>query len=173
MSMKVLLQATRDFMKSQMGLTDFACDLRPGGRPPAIMGEQYISLDEGNTNSRPFQDFLEEEYAINVWVTRRTGIMPNDARQAIYEAQASGLNDVCGRVRAIVHRSYDLIDLGNLATAGGNKFLLPLFYNGTSEPLVTGADWAFSEHDEHGFIVKQLRFGGCKMVQYIGSIQAE
>lgn len=166
MSMAALLTGTRDWLRSELSYSDNNCDVRPGGKPPASMGQFYVSLEDSGVGSREKLQHLEEIYSITVYVTRRTGEQPRDRTQAIYLAATTGLDARCRAILTKIHRNFDLMtSINELITDDGDLFQLPLFYQGVAGPQFMGPDWAASVNDTDSFLVKALRFGGALRVQ--------
>lgn len=167
MSHAALLQAVNTHLRTTLTLPNQACDVREGGRPPASMGEFYYGIDEAGTTSNT-QEYLREEFQIEVTVTIRTGKHPTDRQAAMYLTATTGMEARCRPVIAAIHRNYALMVAANaLITGSVNKFQRPLFFRGSDKSQHKGADWAHGKDGQDNFLVRRLRFGGALRIQDI------
>lgn len=164
-----LLQAARDRLRTVVPLADKLCDLQPGGRPPARMGEYYISLDEARIQAGE-KTHLREVYTINVWITKRTGKYPRDKWSEIYLQNATGLGALERKIIAAIHGRQEVRvaanTLGGLPTAGtGDIFQQPLWYTGRGATAPANAEWTGGDPENDAFLVRTLPFTGGLRVQ--------
>lgn len=169
MSMEVLLEATRDYLRTTASLSNERCDIQPGGRPPARMGETYVSIDEGPIQSTE-KSSLREIYTVRVWITKRTGKYPADRRSNVYLDNIAGLGKLERLVIRTIHGAQALRvaanTLGGFPHANaGDIFQQPLWYTGRGPSSYVGAEWIGGEGENDTFLVRQLTFQGALRVQ--------
>lgn len=174
MSIAYLLQAARDRLRTVVPLSNDRCNLQPGGRPPARMGEFYVSLDEGRVQGSD-RTHLKEIYTINIWITKRTGKYPPDKYAEVYLANAVGLDAIERKIIAALHGVQAVRvaanTLGSLPGAGtGDIFQQPLWYTGRGATAPAGAEWNGGEGENNTFLVRLLQFTGGLRVQALDVI---
>lgn len=164
MSMSALVEAVRNHLREQMSLTCAECDIAPDGHPPGNAGSEFIAVDEGEATNAAREN-LQEEYEINVWVCRKSGVFPANKRGDMrlksepYLAGMVSLDERCRQVIVALHANHavtkaasELLSAPN--TELGSPFQGCLIYRSTSR--------AVSIDSESGgaWVARQLRFRG-------------
>lgn len=174
MSIEYLLVAARDRLRLTVSLPGTArpeayIGLQPEGRPPATMGDFYVALDEAGVQSTE-KVSLRELFAVQVYITKRTGRHAADKFDSLYLELTKGLRDLERQVLTALHNNQTVRAMAN-ALAGvpqesqGDAYLQPLFYTGRSRSQFHGAEWIGTTGDNHAFIVRILNFSGGLRVQ--------
>lgn len=169
MSIAAMLIAARDALRAVDGFSNERCDIQPGGRPPARMGEFYIALDEGSIQSTE-KSSLREVFTIVVWISKRTGKYPRDQYGKIYTANAIGMDAIERKVIRAIHGQQAVRVAANTLLGAphanaGDIFQQPLWYTGRGPTQFRGADWSGGSDESDTFLVRQLTFAGAVRVQ--------
>lgn len=171
---EALLEATRDRLIDQLALSNFEVGIQPDGRPPAVMGEFYISLDEQNIQSSEM-GFLQERYAISIWFTLRAGIYANDRKDEPYLLQSKLLTAWERKIIKAIHGRQEIRQSANLLLAeygatGSGEFSFPLYYGGRTKTRTPG-EWILGETaDPSPCMVRELAFNGGLRTQNLDTI---
>ncbi len=155
MSMAALLLATRDRIRSVLGLDASHCEVtQASGRPPAVQGEYFISVHWGAWSFLPAEG-LAEKFSVAVTVTCRVGAVPQDRVGTDLEAVAgTGLDALCRKVlcACFLDKGGDAVLNGANAYLGTgvNGFVVPAVeFSVDGQPTERGPDW-FSGGDYEG-----------------------
>ena len=174
--------------KSQggLGLTEAECDLRPDGEPPAIAGERYVAIHEGEWTATD-EECLHEYYGVDVTVTFRAGRVPDDRAGTALMGGPTGrsLARLCRQIVALVHkdpgprsdtdsqeyaivaRANALIDRENDGVAS-NGIQVPLRLGSADHTQWVGPDWFKSPTESrHSGLARTLHFVGAERWQKI------
>lgn len=181
MSMALLLEGVRDYLRSQNELPNGdqwgrqQVGIQFKSMPPATAGQFFLSLDDGGVDapSNPSY-YLKEIYTITIGVWRRMGTTPANRRgqqllaDDIYRDQITTLEDL-ERIaikqlheKPVVTQSVN-DQFGLPSEALGDRFQGRLYYTGRSTNETTGLPDSPSEV----FIGRKLRFRGMLRVQRI------
>lgn len=173
MSMDAILEATASQIRTELNITIDDCDVRPEGRPPAVMGDFYVGVDEASVRAGD-KALLHELLAIEITLTLRTGQVPNDRLADIYRDTRKQLGELERKVikavdarREVTAAADKILDIfgpvdGSLVPTGanGDRFQLPLYYMGRGRSLPKTGEWAGSTDDNATFYIRTLNFGG-------------
>ncbi len=179
--MENLLIAARNHLRANMTIPSGQGDarsyigLQPEGRPPAMMGEWYIALDEASVSNKG-SDHLDEQFAIEVVITKRTGKQPRDRFEGLYTEVATGLRALERQVIRLLHCNQDVRQLANSmaslpSATGGDAYNRPLFYRGRGRTEFHGAEWIGAASGDHAFAVRRLPFVGGDRIQDLDIMQ--
>jgi hypothetical protein len=179
-SMAALLLATRDQLRSRIGLRPAECDVTEGGRPIASAGERFVAVSEGGWSSNS-DESLDESFGVAVTVTVKCGRIPDDrlGPGLIAEmAAGKGLLRLAEWVRACVHSNYDILNAANaLIGTGANGFVEPLRLAGPGRLRAVGPAWfsaaADADSDAPDGLVLELRFHRARRVQGVENLLVE
>lgn len=147
MSMAALIQATVTHLRATLSLPAEQCDAAPGGRPPAMAGERFVAVSEGEWQSNSYES-LDEYYGVEVTISARTEVFPWDRRGELLTSLAakSGVPRLGEWVRAAVHSNYDLMNAANsLIGSNANGFMEPLRLSGPGRLRPVQPDWFQAE----------------------------
>lgn len=172
MSKLALLRAVRDHLRGTLNIKQDACTITPpGGSPPPHMGRFHVSVHEG-TDRISAEAYLHEEMAVDVTITIRTGEIPRDRFESVYESQAGAMEELERKVLTAIHDNQD-IRIAACANANlpnseyGDIFQTPLWAKSRGPLTPRFADWAgdVSEGNESTFITRTINFGECTRIQ--------
>lgn len=169
MSMRALLTATRNRIRTALSLTERNCEIMPDGQPPAFSGELYIAVHPGDFYNDSLTS-LDETYSVYVTITRRADYSPHDRLGTQLLTHLDGLYGRAEAVRAIVHMDYSIINAANSIIGPlRNGFVEPLSFQNCTYLGVKGPDWFNAEgsDDTPTGLAVQLTFGGARRVQVI------
>lgn len=156
-------------------LTQLNCDWQPDGKPPPAAAAMYIAVDEDGTISKgdAAQGELQEVYRINVFVSVRSGQMPNDQRADIMRRASQPLTRMERQIVNAIHGSQVLRAAAvALLDAGDAIFTNPLYYAGRAKTEIKDSSWSSEgdNTDASGWVVRKLPFIGMRRTYYIGSV---
>lgn len=167
MSRKALLLAVRDELWEQFGWTQKECQVAFNGQPPPRAGKVFVAVHRGPRQS--VSDLsLEEDYTVYVTVTARVNEPYDRIGTDLMEKATEGVDDLCDRIRALLHMKDTVLDRANEALGVTvNGFCEPLMFLGDEEPQLVGGAWFHADPaaTEIGVAVR-LRFGKAKRIQY-------
>ncbi|MGE3410126.1 MAG: hypothetical protein AB7I37_25305 [Pirellulales bacterium] len=193
MSIEALLEAAETRLIEQLGFAEGEVSIAPDGKPPAKMGERFVSLDENSIQSTE-RASLKENYAITVYITIRTGKLPADNRKKAYLSHLKALTGIERAVIKALHgrqevrlAACNLLGISNEAmqaedqedrdnapggdASRGHPFTIPLYYTGRQRTN-TRADWILgSEASPAPCMVRELQFAGGLRLQSLDTIQ--
>lgn len=176
MAMGAILKAARDAIRTATSKDFKFVGVRPEGRPPATTSPWYIGLDENRVDNAA-QTCLKEQFAIDVVITTRTGIAPDDRSDELYLNSLFGLDPLERIVLAALHGTQAVRLAANAflaaaALANYYTFITPLYYTGRAKSAPRGPDWIDDETDtESTFMTRTLTFAGGIRPQALGNIQ--
>ena len=175
MSMAMLLEGTRDYLREQMPLTAHECDVQFQSIPPAVAGQFYVTLDDAGVASGPDGSYyLKEIYSIEISIWRRPGPMQRDNwgqfefRENKYLGSVQTLDKIARKIIELLHHKpaamTDLNDRFGLPNEHlGENFSTSLRYRGRSGVLTS----VLPENPEIAFIGRTLTFSGSMRLQSI------
>ncbi len=173
MSMGAILKQVRDFLRSSLPADIAQCDVRPGGEPPEVAHEWFISVDELAVRSNA-RNCLDETYEIEISLWRRAGCYPQDRQgDALlqddpYSSGLPTLDDIERDVIRLLHGNRTGITaavnlaLGTGETGSGDIFQEPLYYAGRRRTEVRGTG---RRDSQTRWFVRRLKFTGMRRVQ--------
>ena len=142
----------------------------PPGRPTPVAGEVYVAVWCPSWSNRSVEG-LVEEYGVNITITKRAPVEPDDRYQNLMTGWPTGLWAVCEAVRACVHLNYNIIDSANAyidqamlsLTDGqqttGNHFVEPLYLVSGGTVEEKGGSWFKANQKEPcAALVQTLQF---------------
>lgn len=178
MSMALVLEGVRDFVRGQYGWTRKQVTIRFEGQPPAMAADWHIAFDDGGSDVDAGSTYmLQEGLALTVGVWRRITDTPDDRyaelikRTNIYTGQVASLDKLVRQVISALHLNYavatDLNTLWGLPNGEhGSTFESALRYRGHS-----GTEkFSHVESPDLIWLGRRLRFSGLRRQQKIGSI---
>lgn len=167
---EALLEAARDHLIDALKSSRDYVGIRPDGKPPATMGEWYVSIDETGITSGS-RHSLREDYRLSIWVTLRAGLYPGDRLEETYLAQSKRLTGLERSVIKYLHANHDLRTaadqvLSDTDLLGSGGFQLPLYFMARSRTQKR-ADWILGENPENASpcMVRELTFAGGDRLQ--------
>jgi hypothetical protein len=176
MSMAALLLAMRDHLRNSLGgiipggseRAAQYIEISPDGRPPAMLGDWFIGIDEGSVQSAD-KSFLKEAYATVAVITHKAQT-PRDRRGTVYTATGSGLDAVERAVIVAIHDNQTLRLLANTllgapSESTGDGFIKPLWYAGRGPTQPQNGEWIGAEPAGGAFLTRRLRFEGATRIQ--------
>ncbi len=172
MSTGHILLRVRDHLRSTLSLDTDQCEIRCEGNPTSVAGQFFIGVREMGVQGEG-KSFLRELSRIEVAVWRRASDVPHDRSGDLHLSSDPWLSAVFALdemerqvIRAIHGNHADLPKwLNNSLSLGeapqGDRFLLPLFYEGRS-----GTE-ALSNKKERpaAWYGRRLQFAGMTRVQ--------
>ncbi len=169
MSQRALLLATRDHLRTKLGLKPEACEITFQGMPLPMSGETFFGVWEGDWNCQSTES-LEETYGVSVTISVRLPAVPQDRQGPEILAKAGwGLMELAEQVRAAIHSNYELMDAANalIKSSTTNGFVEPLrFKNGGRNERKAG-DWYAARGEKQAGMARTLTFGDAKRIQVI------
>ncbi len=179
--MENLLLAACSHLRANMSIPSGRGDaksfigIQPEGRPEAWMGEWYIALDEASVANSAVSH-LNEQFTIEVVITKRTGKYPRDRFEGLYTEVATGLRALERQVIRLLHCNQAVRQLANelAKTPGettGDAYQRPLFYRGRGRTEFHGGDWIGATNGDHAFAVRRLPFVGGDRIQDLDIMQ--
>lgn len=174
MSQRALLLAVRDYLRSSVNLADDECEVMFDGQPMPMAGERFVSVWPGDWSARDIEG-LDEEYGINITVTRRVTYAPADRVVApLTGTDAQALDQLLEAIRAKLHLDSQGDKVLNAANTiigtGSNGFVEPLRFRHGSRPEPKGPDWFSADGEsEVSGLAQTLTFGGARRLQTIES----
>lgn len=144
MSMAMLLEGTRDYLREQMPLKPEQCDVQHDSIPPWPSGQFYVTLEDTGVAAGPDDSYyFKEIYSIDIGVWRRPGELPKDRwgpfqfREDPYLPSVQTLDKIERRILALLtHKFAAMVDLNNRfglpSEDLGENFSKPLRYRGRS-----------------------------------------
>ena len=184
MSLRAMLQATRDAIRESLHLDKTGCQVTADGRPDPMCGQEFWAVHPGGTSNRAI-NHLDESIDILVTLTQRIGVYPQDriGEEAVLHA-VDGLMARAEAVRALVHMTYDLLHGANrlipgtteyCETHGGtprvNGFVTPPMFQSMTYLGPKGREWFWAEGvaDDTTGLAVQLSFTAARRLQYYES----
>lgn len=173
MSMGMVLEGVRDWLRTQNNWDVKTCGVQMGNVPPNTAGPKYISLDDDGVDTGPDNTHaLTEIFGLEIAIWRRPGHLTKDYRDQAYLPEdrylpeISNLHDLERRVVFFLHQRWDLVAWLNtkygLPDSGkGDNFTGQLVYRGRSK-----LDSVATDKGEL-YIGRRLRFRGLRRVQKI------
>lgn len=188
--MDALLFAVRDGVRNAgMGYDYRSCEIvGPDGKPPARMGQIFVSVYDGATNNNADNN-LDERLAFNVTLTMRVTIsldrvgdqmIASKLARQIGPNGAPSFNARIEQLRAYLHMNWQItvLQAQNPPSANDNLvawtpgsvgvygFIEPARYRGCSQPVMVGGEW-FSSAPEAivDGIKADMRFDGARRMQ--------
>ncbi len=147
MSMAALLLATRDRIRSVLGLDASHCEVTGlDGRPPGIAGQSWISVCWGSWEVIPCEG-LGESFGVDIILTMRIGAVPSDRIGTDLDTvSGTGIEALARKVIAACHLDVGQDAILNGANArlgtGLNGFVTPLkFQSCDPRPTERGPEW--------------------------------
>lgn len=182
---RALTTAVRDQLRLGLALTEYECDLRPGGRPPpAGWKDRYVAVHSGGQANQS-RESLDRTFEVQVTVTLRVSKIPYDRTgvEAVQKAEV-GLEDLCEKVIRFVHNNHAVRQAANdiiLASSfnlepppavcyGFNEALILLGDDGEAHE-VTGEWFGAKASQETAGLVQVLTFGEARRIESIGSLR--
>lgn len=148
MSMRALLQATRDHLRGQLELDDRSCEVMFDGRPPPWCGEEFFSVHQRSWRGNHGDQDIDELYGLDVTYTRRlNGMVPWDRTGvALLLKTPDGVYERVEAARVKLHKSYTVMNAANLlipALVAGdtNGFEEPYLLATLDTPRAEGPRW--------------------------------
>jgi hypothetical protein len=177
-SMALVLQGVKDYVRGQYGWTNKQVTIRYDGQPPATAADFHIAFDDGgSTVEGPRTYMLQEQLSIVAGVWRRMASTPDDRyaelikRTNIYTAQVASLDKLVRQVVTAIHHNFTLTsDLNTIwglpNDEHGSIFESTLTYDGHN-----GLEkFSHIEAADLIWVGRRLRFTGLRRQQKIGSI---
>lgn len=173
MSIGMVLEATRDWLREKNGWSPAQCGVSDEGYPFEKSGQIYIGIDEDGISAGPPETYaLTETFQIEVAVWRRPGHLPKDMYDQLvvpedrYLPEVSTLHDLERRVLFWLHHRWPFLTYINakygLPDSGrGDKFTEALTYSGSSRKEV------YTVREGVAYMGRRLRFRGLKRTQKI------
>lgn len=159
------VEAIRDELRSQLTLDPEVVGIRPQGQPPATMGHYYIGVDEVQvSSSEQDRTFLKETYTVGVWITMRSGLIPNDNFDEYYLNHAYGISDWERKIKNALHGNHGVRNRANAiliarGVRGSGEFNFAMHYAGRA-PTGFKTNWVDGDSSETPTIVRALMFTG-------------
>lgn len=175
MSMAMLLEGTRDYLREQMPLTAHECDVQFQGTPPAVAGQFFIALEDAGLASGPEEShYLKEIYSIEISIWRRPGPLQRDRwgefefRENKYLGSAKTLEKIERSIIELLHhKPAAMVDLNTRFSLPsehlGENFSSSLRYRGRGGVLTN----VLPESPEIAFIGRTLTFSGSMRLQTV------
>jgi len=179
MSMGMVLEGVRDYLRTQHSWDKTNCGIQFGAVPIVTTSAFYVSLDDdGVTTTDPRNYHLTEEYAIEIGIWRRTGRLPEDYRgqlqlpDDIYIATAKTITDLERMVVGKLHK------IEAARTSINTQFELPdatlgAAFNGHLTYVGRSKNETFAITGQRGtktFAGRRLRLRGLRRIQRIDSM---
>lgn len=175
MSMAMLLEGTRDYLREQMPLKATECDIQHDSIPPWPSGQFYVTLEDSGVAPGPDQSYyLKEIFSIDIGVWRRPGDIPKDRwgtfqfRDNQYLGSVQTLDRIERRIIELLHQKPAAMvalneKFGLPSAEAGDNFSSFLRYRGRS-----GMQNKFPpEADGIMFIGRVLSFSGSMRLQKV------
>lgn len=145
MSAEALLLATRDHLRSELGLDATTCEVTADGRPFPFSGMVFYAVHLSSWRNDWCEGAFDEVFGVAVTITKRTARVPQSkVGRAVLVKEQSGLLKLAAAVRLKVHLNYTLMGLANDAIGDGvdaNGFREPLLFRSVSVPQAQNANW--------------------------------
>ena len=135
-----------------------------------MAGEVYVAVWCPSWTNQS-KEGLVEEYGLNVTVSRRAPVKPDDRYQDLLTAWPTGLWALCEAIRACLHLNYNVVDGANTylnnairnMTGGqqtaANGFVEPLYLVDGGTVQKQGGSWFQSNQKERtAALVQTMRF---------------
>lgn len=173
MSQRALALGVRDELRAKMSLDDSVCDVvPPPGKPPAASGELFVAVWEAGFSNNQTESRYDL-HRINVTVTRRTPVAPDDREaEEIIHSAVIGLEIVADQIAALIHDSYHVRQKANnyLLSVAGNRdvygFTEPLrFLDGSRTDEKSGEWFSGERRDAAAGRALTLSFGRALKLQ--------
>ncbi|MFO0801483.1 MAG: hypothetical protein U0804_28795 [Gemmataceae bacterium] len=181
MSLRAMLQATRDAIRETLHLDKTGCQVTADGRPDPMCGQEFWAVHPGGA-SNTANNYLDERCDLQVTLTVRTGWAAQDriGEEAILQA-VDGLMAKAERVRSLLHQEYPVMDRANALIPGTaeycelrggtptvNGFVEPLRFQSMTYLGPKGLDWFWAEgvSDDTTGLAVQLSFTAARRLQY-------
>ena len=181
MSMGMVLEATRDYLRTQNSWNKHQCQIQQDAVPtevPNVAPQFYIALDGAPVSTgNPNNEHLSELFNIKIGIWWRVGAYAPDQRGAmelptdIYRAGILTLTQLERKVLKFTHHEWALLTFINTKFGLpdvdlGDAFQSPLSYlgRGPDEAVV------LPNQASAAFIGRRLNFSGFLRVQYVESI---
>ena len=179
MSMALVLEGIRDFLRSENGWKKGECDIRQGGVPTETSRAFYVAIDDaGVETAGADQHYLKEIYSIEIAIWTETGSLPADMSglaQLASDKYTIGRETLDNLERAIIGQLHQEQDPRNQINtqfnlpAEGCIFLMPMIYSGRPRNEIIGAARRGSQIAQ--WLGRRLRFRGFDRIQKIGSVK--
>lgn len=182
MSQYALAMAVRNYLRMTVPLTDSECEIMFDGQPPPVAGERFVAIWHGDWTGNDVEG-LDENFGLNITVSRRTAYAPIDRGFVPLLADEQG-QDLDHLVRQILRRIHldapgnpagdAILNAANaLITAEGTAsgFCEPLRFRSGGRIEPKGAEWFGAEPDSGIVgIAQTLLFNGARRTQGIESM---
>lgn len=154
MSEAVIISAVRDFLRSELSLSEVECEATPAGKPLPACGQRFVGIYVSNPAPREqIENAFNEDFSVTVVVTVRSGFSPEDRQGTDLLWDASGLSAICNTIKTGIHNNrYVLLgqmnDLLALEYPGEtvHGFIEPLEWVSSSDaPEPVDPDWFSAE----------------------------
>lgn len=177
-AMSLVLEGTRDYLKTQNSWDTTQCEIQDQGTPPAVAGEFFVALDDGGVETQgEDSELLREIQLIEISVWRRLGgyapdkvgvmLLDTDIYRNTIETLSTLERKVVSQVhgdwalRVAINTQFGLPD----ATLGG-EFTSSFRYKGRSRPERV----VIPDAEDDVYLGYRLRFRGMLRNQYVDSI---
>jgi hypothetical protein len=182
-----LLFAVRDGIRAAgFGYGEQTCDIQPTGEPPPGMGNIYVAVHSGSSNSISTRN-LDETFGFNVTLTMKISV-PQD--RVGTQLEASKLARVSGKgnpsfmarveqLRGFLHMNWPITVLMSQTPPSANDniatwspltqvygFITPAKYAGREDPSFAYSDWFNTVPSEKPLGLKcEMRFENARRMQ--------
>lgn len=179
MSQGILCTAVVTRLQSVLSLSSTSVEFMFDGQPPPMCGEEFFAVWPGAWRPNDIEG-LDEEFGVNVTLTRRARFAPKDRRATeIWTKLTTGMDARLRQIIAAIHLdkgSDAILNAANTLLGGSvNGFVEPLKFRDGGRPEIKGPDW-FSADNEGGGglmnagVAQTLMFGGARRIQTIESM---
>lgn len=161
MSQRAMALGVRDFLRLKLGCDRYVIDVRPPpGKPPAVAGEEFISIWEGGYDNNTTES-RSDYHRINVTVTRRITYAPEDrVSEDVIDKAVIGLDLVAGDIAALIHsgdqNAYWILNKANeyIRSVSGSDtvygFTEPLRFLSATRAEEKHGDWFHGDPSHRG-----------------------
>ena len=138
-----------------------------------MIGQRYVAVHPTHWGPGDAQmdSGLDELFGITCTITSRTPEVPRDRLMgSLFLKALTGPEVLARQIAAAVHQNYDLMNAANADVGGDDKFMQPLFWDGTMVPprMETSAwVWSDTQGDANLFaaLVLPVRFSNARRMQ--------
>jgi len=142
------------------------------GQPPAIAGELFVSIHEGEWRCTS-AEARDDTIGVYVTITRRVAFVPQDRGRIPLLDAADAVDVWADKIASKVHSNYVIMNAANTVLGGSvNGFIEPLRFKGTMGPSQErGPEWFSSaeESDAPVGVSRTLIFAEARRYQTIES----
>lgn len=181
----VLLESTRDLLRSKMSLTAPECDCEYDEEVPAIAGHRYIAVIPAGLRTGPTHNSSagvhDVVHSLRVVVFIRSTSTPRDRSRSIFLSQLNSLNQTIDRIVKLLDWQLDAFSFLNhrlqVMYAGAQPFveMLRLQDIEAKPRMISNEIYAASSATQAGAnrytaMRRSVTFGGCRRITTITQV---